>query len=231
LNPCKLMFSREKDDAILAISEETRIEMQLYESAEIQFEKNEDTMLITRSVSGDQEAFAQIVKNHQRMVFNVAYRFLGSYEEAEELTQEVFLRVYKFLRRFEGKSSLRTWIYKITVNSALNRQQWLKRRKHYHQVSLDNPEPDTDMTLENKIPGTGGNPESTALNLELQEKIQGCLDKLPKRLRIAIILRDVEGLSYYEISEALGINQGTVKSRIARARSAVKDALSGYIEE
>jgi len=225
------MFSREKDNAILAISEETRIEMQLYESAEIQFEKNEDTMLITRSVSGDQEAFAQIVKNHQRMVFNVAYRFLGSYEEAEELTQEVFLRVYRFLKSFEGKSSLRTWIYKITVNSALNRQQWLKRRKHYHQVSLDNPEPDTDMTLENKIPGTGGSPESAALNLELQEKIQGCLDKLPKRLRIAIILRDVEGLSYDEISEALGINQGTVKSRIARARSAVKNALSGYIEE
>jgi len=231
LKPCKLMFSREKDNAILAISEETRIEMQLYESAEIQFEKNEDTMLITRSVSGDQEAFAQIVKNHQRMVFNVAYRFLGSYEEAEELTQEVFLRVYRFLKSFEGKSSLRTWIYKITVNSALNRQQWLKRRKHYHQVSLDNPEPDTDMTLENKIPGTGGSPESAALNLELQEKIQGCLDKLPKRLRIAIILRDVEGLSYDEISEALGINQGTVKSRIARARSAVKNALSGYIEE
>lgn len=231
MKPCKLMFSREKDNAILAISEETRIEMQLYESAEIQFEKNEDTMLITRSVSGDQEAFAQIVKNHQRMVFNVAYRFLGSYEEAEELTQEVFLRVYRFLKSFEGKSSLRTWIYKITVNSALNRQQWLKRRKHYHQVSLDNPEPDTDMTLENKIPGTGGSPESAALNLELQEKIQGCLDKLPKRLRIAIILRDVEGLSYDEISEALGINQGTVKSRIARARSAVKNALSGYIEE
>jgi RNA polymerase sigma-70 factor (ECF subfamily) len=223
------MFSREKDDAILTISEETRIEMQLFESAEIQFDRNDDTLLITRSVNGDQEAFAQIVRNNQRMVFNVAYRFLGSYEEAEELTQEVFIRVYKFLRRFEGKSSLRTWIYKITVNSALNRQQWLKRRKHYHMVSLDNP--DADMALENKLPGTDANPESRALNIELQEKIQGCLDKLPKRLRIAIILRDVEGLSYDEISEALGINQGTVKSRIARARSAVKDALSGYIEE
>jgi RNA polymerase sigma-70 factor (ECF subfamily) len=231
VKPRKLMFSREKDDAILAISEETGIEMQLFETAEIHFEKNEDTILITRCVSGDQEAFAQIVKNHQRMVFNVAYRFLGSYEEAEELTQEVFLRVYKFLRRFEGKSSLRTWIYKITVNSALNRQQWLKRRKHYHQVSLDSHDSDPDMALGNKIPGTGGNPESSALNLELQKKIQGCLDKLPKRLRIAIILRDVEGLSYDEISEALGINQGTVKSRIARARSAVKDALSEYIEE
>lgn len=225
------MFSRDNYDAILAVSKEPGIEMQLYESAEIQFEKNEDKMLITRCVSGDEEAFAQIVKNHQRMVFNVAYRFLGSYEEAEELTQEVFLRVYRFIRRFEGKSSLRTWIYKITVNSALNRQQWLKRRKHYHQVSLDNPETDCDAPLENKIAGNNESPESTALNSELQGKIQGCLEKLPKRLRIAIILRDVEGLSYEEISEALGINPGTVKSRIARARSAVKDALSEYIEE
>lgn len=224
------MFSREKDNAILVTSEKTRIEMDIYESADVRFTSDEDTLLINRCISGDEEAFSLIVRNHQRMVYNVAYRFLGSREEAEELAQEVFLRVYKFLKSFEGKSSLKTWIYKITVNSALNRQQWLRRRKQYQQVSLENPDPHDDTTLENRLAGSGGNPESKALSTELQKKIESSLAALPKRLRIAIILRDIEGLSYEEISEALGINQGTVKSRIARARSAVKDALSGYIE-
>jgi RNA polymerase sigma-70 factor (ECF subfamily) len=224
------MFSREKDNVILAISEKTGIEMEIYESAEAQFGNDEDTLLINRCISGDEDAFALIVRNHQRMVYNVAYRFLGSREEAEELAQEVFLRVYKYLKSFEGKSSLKTWIYKITVNSALNRQQWLKRRKQYQQISLENSDPKDEMSLENKLAGSGVNPESSVLNIELQKKIECSLAALPKRLRIAIILRDIEGLSYEEISEALGINQGTVKSRIARARSAVKDALSGYIE-
>lgn len=225
------MFSRAKDSAILAVSNKTGIEMEYFESTDIQMGNEEDTLLINRCISGDEDAFTQIVRNHQRMVYNVAYRFLGSREEAEELAQEVFLRVYKFLGSFEGKSSLKTWIYKITVNSALNRQQWLKRRKHYHQISLESTaDTGEEMTLENKIAGAGANPESSALNDELQVKIHSCLASLPKRLRIAIILRDIEGLSYEEISEALGINQGTVKSRIARARSAMKDALSGYIE-
>jgi RNA polymerase sigma-70 factor (ECF subfamily) len=224
------MFSKTEYNDILSIIEKIKIDEESFRLADVEFNKNEESLIIHRVLMGEKEAFAEIVRAYQQMVFNLAYRYLGSHEEAEDLTQEVFIRVYRFLRRFKGESSLKTWIYRITVNSAYNRYDWLKRRKHKKQLSLDSGNTPDEKPLKEKIKIKDKNPESETLSREMQRKIQSSIESLPKRLRMAVILRDVEGLSYNEISEALQINEGTVKSRIARGRAALKELLKEYIE-
>ncbi|MBN2135221.1 MAG: sigma-70 family RNA polymerase sigma factor [Acidobacteria bacterium] len=224
------MFSKDKFDVILSMLETITIDEEYFRLPEVEINREEEALLIHRALMGEDEAFTDLVRIHHKMVFNLGYRFLNSAEEAEELTQEVFLRVYRFLPRFKKESSLKTWIYRITVNSALNRQQWLKRRKSEKHVSLNQKNNDDERELQDIIPDESPSPENSTINTELQNKIQECLSKVPKKLRIAVILRDIEGLSYEEIAVALGINDGTVKSRIARGRSALRDYLSDYIE-
>ena len=224
------MFSKTEYDDILSIIEKIKIDKESFRLADEEFNKDEESLIIHRVLMGEKEAFAEIVRAYQQMVFNLAFRYLGNYEEAEELTQEVFIRVFRFLKKFKGKSSLKTWIYRITVNSAYNRYDWLRRRKHKQQMSLDAQNSPEDKPLKDKIKTTDRNPESEALSREVQREIQQCIERLPKRLRMAVILRDIEGLSYNEIAEALQINEGTVKSRIARGRAALKESLQEYIE-
>jgi len=224
------MFSKTEYDDILSIIEKIKIDKESFRLADEEFNKDEESLIIHRVLMGEKEAFAEIVRAYQQMVFNLAFRYLGNYEEAEELTQEVFIRVFRFLKKFKGESSLKTWIYRITVNSAYNRYDWLRRRKHKQQMSLDAQNSPEDKPLKDKIKTTDRNPESEALSREVQREIQQCIERLPKRLRMAVILRDIEGLSYNEIAEALQINEGTVKSRIARGRAALKESLQEYIE-
>jgi RNA polymerase sigma-70 factor (ECF subfamily) len=215
---------------ILRILETITIDEEYYALPEIEFNTEEESLLIHRTLMGDDDAFAKIVAAHYRMVFNIGYRYLNNMEEAEDLTQEVFLRIYRFLSRFKGESSLKTWIYRITVNSALNRTQWLKRRKHKKQISIDTAPNEDDQPMNERLKSTEAGPESGTLSNELQLEIQKGLSKLPKKLRMAVILRDVEGLSYIEISKSLRINIGTVKSRIARGRLMMRGFLSEYVE-
>ncbi len=226
-----VLFSKDGNSDILSVLERIEIDEEFYDLPDIEFNNEEDSLLIHRVLTGDQDAFDIIVKNYQSMVFNIAYRFLNDYAEAEELTQEVFLRVFRFLPKFKGKSSLKTWIYRITVNSALNRNQWLKRRKQNRKISIDTPLKDDDKPMKENLESVEKNPEGTTLNSELQKQIQESIVKLPEKLRVAVILRDVEGLSYTDIADSLGVNIGTVKSRIARARTMLRDLLSRYLEE
>lgn len=155
------------------------------------------------------------------MVYTLALHLLGDHDEALEVSQEVFLRVFRTISSFRGQSALRTWIYRIVVNQARNRQRWWRRRLRAQQVSLD------EHIREN---GEMRSPDAVAPDRELGRKelalrLASALDRLPFDQRSCIILREVDGLSYEEIAFSLGVAAGTVKSRLARAREALRAQL------
>jgi RNA polymerase sigma-70 factor (ECF subfamily) len=178
--------------------------------------------LIRRCAAGDEEASAELVAEHQRMVFQLACNLLGDRDEALDLSQEVFLRVFRTLHQFRGQSQLRTWIYRIVVNQARNRQRWWRRRHRSHQVSLDQHL----ETHGDELAGLeGATPDRIFARKELAERLARALDRLPFDQRTAIVLREIDGLSYDEIAYSLGVTLGTVKSRLTRARQALRQAL------
>jgi RNA polymerase sigma-70 factor (ECF subfamily) len=182
-----------------------------------------EAALIERCTSGEEEACAELVATHQRMVLALGLRLLGDRNEALDLSQDVFLRVFRTLGSFGGRCALRTWIYQIVINQARNRQRWWRRRHRNEQMSLDEH-------LRNF-----GEPESTAdvlpdrllASKEAAARIQQALDRLPFEQRSALILREVEGLRYEEIAFSLNVAVGTVKSRLTRARQALRAELLG----
>ena len=173
-----------------------------------------EASLIQRCAAHDEDACAELVNEHQRMVYQLSFNLLNDHNEALDLSQEVFLRVFRTLHGFRGQSSLRTWIYRIVVNQARNRQRWWRRRHRAQQVSLDQHVQDHGDLPESIDHG----PDRLVGQKQLAERIRAALDRLPFDQRTAIVLREIDGLSYDEIGYSLGIAVGTVKSRLARAR-------------
>jgi RNA polymerase sigma-70 factor (ECF subfamily) len=182
-----------------------------------------EAALIERCRAGDDVACAELVATHQRMVFTLGIHLLGDRDEALDLSQEVFLRVFRTLSSFRGQSALRTWIYRIVINQARNRQRWWRRRHRSSQVSLD------DHLLQcGEIESKGDVlPDRLLASKETATRIWQALDRLPFDQRTALILREVDGLRYEEIAFSLGIAVGTVKSRLTRARQALRAELLG----
>ena len=181
-----------------------------------------EAALIQRCAAGDEDGCAELVAEHQRMVYQLSLNLLGDHNEALDLSQEVFLRVFRTIHGFRGQSALRTWIYRIVVNQARNRQRWWRRRHRSQQVSLDDH---INAHGELPAPGNGGSPDRILGQKQLAERIRTSLDRLPFDQRTAIVLREIDGLSYEEIGFSLGIAVGTVKSRLARAREALRAQL------
>ena len=180
-----------------------------------------EAVLIQRCAVGDETACADLVAEHQRMVVQLAMNLLGDRDEALDLSQEVFLRVFRTIHRFRGQSSLRTWIYRIAVNQARNRHRFWRRRHRDAQVSLDE-----HVALHGDFESGGElTPERLLAQKELAERLQGALDRLPFDQRTAIVLREIDGLSYEEIAFSLGVAVGTVKSRLTRARQSLRSDL------
>jgi RNA polymerase sigma-70 factor, ECF subfamily len=177
-----------------------------------------EAALVQRCASGDEAACADLVSEHQRMVFQLALNLLGDRDEALDLSQEVFLRVFRTIHRFRGQSSLRTWIYRIAVNQARNRHRFWRRRHRADQVSLDAHVAEHGDFLSNGE----ARPDRVLAQKELAARLQTALDHLPFDQRTAIVLREVDGLSYEEIGYSLGVAVGTVKSRLTRARQALR---------
>jgi RNA polymerase sigma-70 factor (ECF subfamily) len=181
-----------------------------------------EAALIQRCAARDEQACAELVEEHQRMVYQLSLNLLGDHNEALDLSQEVFLRVFRTLPGFRGHSTLRTWIYRIVVNQARNRQRWWRRRHRAQQVSLDE-----HIRDHGELPATGqgGSPDRVLGQKQLAERIRTALDRLPFDQKTALVLREIDGLSYEEIGFSLGIAVGTVKSRLARAREALRGQL------
>jgi RNA polymerase sigma-70 factor (ECF subfamily) len=180
-----------------------------------------DASLVERCSAGEEAAYAELVGEHQRMVVQLAVNLLGDRDEALDLSQEVFLRVFRMIHQFRGRSSLRTWIYRIAVNQARNRHRFWRRRRRADQVSLD-----AHVARHGDLVACGEPwPDRVLAQKELAAHLRQALERLPFDQRTAIVLREIDGLSYEEIAYSLGVAVGTVKSRLTRARQALRAAL------
>ena len=180
-----------------------------------------EATLVHRCAAGDEMAFAELVGNHQRMVVQLAVNLLGDREEALDLAQEVFIRVFRTIGRFRGQSSLRTWIYRIAVNQARNRHRFWRRRRRADQVSLD-----AHVAMHGEFTSSAATgPDGVFARRELAARLNHALQTLPFDQRTAIILREIDGMSYDEIAFSLGVAVGTVKSRLTRARQTLRQEL------
>jgi len=191
----------------------------------------DDLTLVKRVKTGDQRAFKLLVERYQRKIYAVALGMVKDKEEALDVSQEAFVKVYKYLDHFKGDSSFYTWLYRITVNiciDALRKKQALRGE----QVELD--EAVKMDTAEANIGALGSrlgtNPQKSALRKELAEKIQQALETVPEKHRAILLLREVEGMSYEDLSRTLQIPKGTVMSRLFHARTKVQKILSEYLE-
>ena len=182
-----------------------------------------EATLVQRCAQKDDIACAELVAEHQRMVVQLAVNLLDDREEALDVSQEVFLRVFRTLSSFRGQSALRTWIYRIVINQARNRQRWWRRRHRSSQVSLD----DHLQQFGDVESKTDVLPDRQLASKETSARIWQALDRLPFDQRTALILREVDGLRYDEIAFSLGVAVGTVKSRLTRARQTLRAELLG----
>ena len=184
-----------------------------------------DDELVRRARAGKTEAFEELVRRHERKVYNIAYRMLGNPEDASEALQDTFLRAYRFLDRFQFKAQFYTWLYRIATNVSLTK---LRRRKSPVVMSLDQPVGDSgDMVFE--IPDDQFSPDLLFKRRELQRKLQQAVDELPEDYRTVVVLRDLEGLSNEEVSKVLNLTVAAVKSRLHRGRLALRSKLEKHL--
>ncbi len=166
--------------------------------------------LIEQCLDGNQAAWEQIVRMHWRKVFNVAYKFVGSHEQAEDLTQEIFLKIFRSLDTFDRRANFQTWLVSVSRNLCID---------HYRSVRKERQTIDRDVAADDLSPAAATvSPLAALENLDLAGLLRRALQTLPQSLRVAVLLRDLQELSYLEIAERLNLPEGTVKSRINRGR-------------
>ncbi len=195
------------------------------EEGKIQRTEDEEEELVRLSQKGDMDAFEALVEKHQKRVLNIAYRMTGSYEEACEVVQDAFLAAYRALKKFRGESRFSTWLYRIVVNLSKNRAKQRNIRLRREGISIDDPAEGEEGQLKRDPPAQDPSVEEQMEKREVQAKVQGCIDLLDDQYREVLVLRDLQEFSYEEIGDMLKIPEGTVKSRLFRARDAVKDCL------
>lgn len=191
-------------------------------SSSIAFEESEQ--LVVRLKAGDEAAFDEVFYLYKDMVYTLSCKFLADKGEALDITQEVFLTLHRKINGFRGDCSLKTWLYRVTVNQAANRNRWWKRRFRSRTLSLD-LDPDDGLSPTPEPSSDNPWPDRHVYAKELRQAIEQGLKKLPFDQRVAVTLREVEGLTYEEIAEVTDANVGTVKSRIARGRERLRKDL------
>lgn len=186
----------------------------------------DETATIRAAQGGDGRAFDRLVDTHYRSVYNTTYRMLGTSSAAADATQMTFLKAYEALESFRGEANFSTWLYRITVNVCLDE---LRRRKN-DPISLTEEDEDGELSGVRDVPDETEEPARSAEQKELQRLVHEGIGRLPEDFRTVIVLYDIRGLSYQEISEVLGIPLGTVKSRLNRARNALREEMAVYLE-
>jgi RNA polymerase sigma-70 factor, ECF subfamily len=192
-----------------------------------------ESRLVQRLKRRDEDAFREMIRTYQTDVFNLVFRMLGNREEAEDLAQEVFVTVFKSIEGFRGDSKFSTWLYRIAVNTCKNRYKYLARRMHHAQAPLDE-------ISERSMSGRDGGPvvslqaqisrpDKMLEGLQLERALKQAIASLEEDQRALIVLRDIQGLSYQEIAKITSLPEGTVKSRLHRARMALKDKLKKHM--
>lgn len=184
---------------------------------------SDEALLVEGLRAFEEEAYEALVDRYSQCVYNLVYRLVSDPADTADVVQDVFIKVFRSISSFRGQSSLKTWIYRIAVNEAHNQRRWFGRKRG-HEVGLED-EQANGLTWHQILEDTGRSPYQIAMDQETREHIEEALRRLKPVYRTAVILRDIEELSYEEIAEILQINIGTVKSRILRGREALRAEL------
>jgi RNA polymerase sigma-70 factor (ECF subfamily) len=189
----------------------------------------EDTVLIRAIQAGDMAAFDELVLKHKDRLFNLVYWFLGDYQDANDCAQETFIKVFKSIKTFRFESAFSTWLFRIAINTCKNRikssiYKWKKKT-----VSLETPNGSKNGNPFSEIVNGSPTPVMALEKKERMMRVQNAINSLPEEQNRVVVLRDIQGLSYQDISDITGLNLGTVKSRLARGRLALKNQLRGRI--
>jgi len=190
--------------------------------------REDESALILDLRSGVESAYEALIQRFEQPVFNIISRLMDDPDDAADVAQEVFLKVFRNIGSFRQDSSLKTWIYRIAVNEARNHRRWFSRHRR-QEVGLD-ADPGETGAYQDYLPDPGPSPFECALDHETQALIEEALAQVNPKFRVALVLREIEGLSYEEISAILDISLGTVKSRILRGRDALKKQLASRLE-
>lgn len=183
--------------------------------------------MVTALCEGAEQAYEILIQRYQQPVFNLVSRLVNDSSDAADIVQEVFLKVFRNVGSFRGGSSLKTWIYRIAVNEAYNHRRWFSRHQRQEVAfAADEGVP----SYEDSLPDPGRTPFDQAADREAHALVEKALENLNPRFRAAVVLRDIEDLSYDEIAAVLDISLGTVKSRILRGREALRKILEGRLE-
>jgi len=178
--------------------------------------------------SQDRREFDALVQRHHKQAYNIAYRMAGNHADAEDLTQEAFIRAFRFFGQYRRELPFDSWLYKIMSNVFIDR---LRRKPKAKIRSLDQPVVTADGEAQFDVADTAAGPEECVLSREMDSHIQAALDTLPDAFRLTVIYADIEGLSYEEIAEATKTNIGTVRSRLHRGRRLLRNKLSKYANQ
>jgi RNA polymerase sigma-70 factor (ECF subfamily) len=194
----------------------------------------EEAAIVADLKDGSETAYAWLIGEFQRPVYGLIYRMVSDPADAADTTQDVFLKVFRGMKHFHGESSLKTWIYRIALHEAANRKRWWFRHKA-HETSIEPAESEGmstgDEAMQNALTDHRDSPFDNVAQHEVRQRVDAELRKVPEPYRTTLILRDLEEMSYEEISEILEISLGTVKSRITRGRHALKLRLAPYVRE
>ena len=191
--------------------------------------RDEEASIVAELKRGSEEAYAWLIDRFHQPVYSLVYRMLKDPADAADATQEVFLKVFRGMRRFHGEASLKTWIYRIAIHEASNYRRWWFRHKG-RETSMEQ-HPGQDRALRETLVDPGYTPFESLAQEEVRTRVESELRLVPEPYRSTVILRDIEGLSYEEIAEILEVSLGTVKSRLTRGREALKKRLAAYVQE
>ena len=187
-----------------------------------------ESAMIAELKAGSEEAYAWLIGEFQQPVYGLIYRMMNDPSDAADTTQEVFLKVFRGMKHFHGESSLKTWIYRIALHEAANRRRWWFRHKaHETPIELGGTD-GKEFSWDDRLAGKGESPLEECAHTEVRETVEKALHEVAEPYRTALILRDLEEMSYEQIAEVLAISLGTVKSRITRGRDALRKKLTEY---
>jgi RNA polymerase sigma-70 factor (ECF subfamily) len=192
--------------------------------------RSQEAAVIEELKAGSEEAYVWLIGEFHQPIYSLVYRMVNDPSDAADTTQDVFLKVFRGMKHFHGESSLKTWIYRIALHEGANRRRWWFRHKA-HETPIDPVEAGELESKGERLVDPGESPFESFAHEEVRTVVEQALQHVPEPYRTALILRDLEEMSYEEIGEVLQISAGTVKSRITRGRDALRKRLAGYVRE
>ncbi len=189
--------------------------------------QTEEQSLVAELKSGSEQAFALLIAQYSHSIYSLIARNLRDSADAADVTQEVFVKVFRNISGFHGEASLRTWIYRIALHEASNHRRWWSRHKR-QELTIDAPQENEEgetFCLADALTAGDASPYDCAARAELKRRVEAALQQIPDAFREVVVLREIEGFGYEEIADILNVNLGTVKSRLTRGRAALRDAL------